>query len=130
MVSLRGIQPRHGDLHGRERNCQLTPVNDISTRPPAEKIILPRIIRAIRIIFCIVSGVSYLEIKNLHTHFTQRGGSLFSPSKNVVKAVDGVSLNLEKGEILGLVGESGCGKSTFSRTIMQLIPSTSGHGRP
>ncbi|MEX1049697.1 MAG: ATP-binding cassette domain-containing protein [Akkermansiaceae bacterium] len=70
--------------------------------------------------------MSYLEIKDLHTHFTQRGGSLFAPTKTVIRAVDGVTLNIEKGEILGLVGESGCGKSTFSRTIMQLIPTTSG----
>ncbi len=72
------------------------------------------------------NGVSYLEIKNLQTHFTQRTGSIFSPKKHVVKAVDGVNLSLEKGEILGLVGESGCGKSTLSRTIMQLIPATDG----
>ncbi len=70
--------------------------------------------------------MSYLEIKNLHTHFTQRSGSILTPSKHTVKAVDGVDLLLEKGEILGLVGESGCGKSTLSRTIMQLIPATSG----
>ena len=70
--------------------------------------------------------MSYLEINNLHTHFTQRTGSIFSGGKKVVKAVDGVSLTIEKGEILGLVGESGCGKSTLSRTIMQLIPATSG----
>lgn len=70
--------------------------------------------------------MAYLEIKDLHTHFTQRTGSIFTPGKNLVKAVDGVSLSLEKGEILGLVGESGCGKSTLSRTIMQLIPATSG----
>ena len=68
--------------------------------------------------------MSYLEIKNLHTHFTRRTGSVFSHGKHVVRAVDGVSLSLEKGEILGLVGESGCGKSTLSRTIMQLIPAT------
>ena len=71
-------------------------------------------------------AVAYLEVKNLHTHFTKRGGSIFAPEKHIVRAVDGVSLELEKGEILGLVGESGCGKSTFSRTIMQLIPPTSG----
>jgi ABC-type oligopeptide transport system ATPase subunit len=67
-----------------------------------------------------------LEITNLHTHFTQRSGSIFTSGKHVVRAVDGVSLSIEKGEILGLVGESGCGKSTLSRTIMQLIPATSG----
>ncbi|MEO5712013.1 MAG: ATP-binding cassette domain-containing protein [Luteolibacter sp.] len=82
--------------------------------------------RAIRPEVCILTGVSYLEIKNLHTHFTQRTGSVFSPGKHVVRAVDGVSLSIEKGEILGLVGESGCGKSTLSRTIMQLVRSTSG----
>jgi ABC-type glutathione transport system ATPase component len=71
-------------------------------------------------------GVAYLEISDLHTHFTQRGGSIFAPSKRIIRAVDGVSLTIEKGEILGLVGESGCGKSTLSRTIMQLIPATSG----
>ena len=83
-------------------------------------------IRAIQCEPCIISGVPYLQITDLHTHFTQRGGSIFSPTKQVVRAVDGVNLTLEKGEILGLVGESGCGKSTFSRTIMQLIPATSG----
>jgi len=71
-------------------------------------------------------GVAYLEIRNLHTHFTQRSGSIFAPKRKTIRAVDGVSLELEKGEILGLVGESGCGKSTLSRTVMQLIPPTSG----
>jgi oligopeptide transport system ATP-binding protein len=75
---------------------------------------------------CILTAVPYLEIRNLHTHFTQRGGSIFAPTKHVVRAVDGVDLSIEKGEILGLVGESGCGKSTLSRTVMQLIPATSG----
>lgn len=70
--------------------------------------------------------MSYLEIRDLHTHFSQRGGSFFAPSARVIRAVDGVDLTLEKGEILGLVGESGCGKSTLSRTIMQLVKSTSG----
>ena len=75
---------------------------------------------------CKLRRVSYLEIQNLHTHFTQRARTIFSPQKHVIRAVNGVSLSLEKGEILGLVGESGCGKSTLSRTIMQLVPATSG----
>ncbi|TVY08543.1 ABC transporter ATP-binding protein [Paenibacillus cremeus] len=55
-----------------------------------------------------------LEIKGLHTHFeTDRG---------VVPAVDGVDLYIEPGEVLGIVGESGCGKSVTSLSIMQLIP--------
>jgi len=70
--------------------------------------------------------VAYLELRNLHTHFKRNAGGLFRPSIKVTRAVDGVSLSVEKGEILGLVGESGCGKSSLSRTLMQLIPATSG----
>ena len=70
--------------------------------------------------------MAYLELHHLETHFTKMAGSLFSPSKEIIRAVDGVNLSIEKGEILGLVGESGCGKSTLSRTVMQLIPATSG----
>ena len=70
--------------------------------------------------------VSYLEIDDLYTHFTKRSGNPFSSKIETIRAVDGVSLKVEKGEILGLVGESGCGKSTLSRTVMQLIRPTSG----
>ncbi|MGE9269884.1 MAG: ATP-binding cassette domain-containing protein [Verrucomicrobiales bacterium] len=70
--------------------------------------------------------MSYLEIRELHTHFAKSSGSVFKPSKETIRAVNGVSLEVEKGEILGLVGESGCGKSTLSRTVMQLIRPTSG----
>lgn len=72
------------------------------------------------------SGVPYLEIHDLHTHFTRKQGGLIGGRRETIRAVDGVTLHVEKGEILGLVGESGCGKSTLSRTVMQLIPPTSG----
>ncbi len=67
----------------------------------------------------------YLELQNLTRYFEKKVGWLTSEIQ-VVKAVDGVSLEIEKGEILGLVGESGCGKSTLSRLVMQLLAPTSG----
>jgi len=70
--------------------------------------------------------MSFLELHDISTHFPISKGMLSGQTADKVKAVDGVSLQIEKGEILGLVGESGCGKSTLSRTIMQLIPATSG----
>ncbi|WP_052574079.1 ATP-binding cassette domain-containing protein [Haloferula sp. BvORR071] len=70
--------------------------------------------------------MAYLEIRDLQTHFKKRSGSIFAPTLETIRAVDGVSLSIERGEILGLVGESGCGKSTLSRTVMQLIRPTAG----
>ncbi|MFT6863751.1 MAG: oligopeptide transport system ATP-binding protein [Akkermansiaceae bacterium] len=70
--------------------------------------------------------MSFLKLQDLHTHFPVRGSGLISKTVELIKAVNGVSLSIEKGEILGLVGESGCGKSTLSRTVMQLQPATSG----
>ncbi len=67
----------------------------------------------------------FLELLDVHTYFPVRKGA-FGGVTDTVRAVNGVSLGLEKGEILGLVGESGCGKSTLSRTIMQLQPANSG----
>jgi oligopeptide transport system ATP-binding protein len=72
------------------------------------------------------SEVPYLEIRDLHTHFTHHSGGLFSPETHVTRAVNGLNLSVEKGEIMGIVGESGCGKTTLSRTILQLLPPTSG----
>jgi oligopeptide/dipeptide ABC transporter ATP-binding protein len=66
-----------------------------------------------------------LEVKNLVKHFPMRGGVL-SKVNGYVRAVDGVSFDLASRETLGLVGESGCGKSTTGRTILRLIEPTSG----
>ena len=75
---------------------------------------------------CFNPAVAYLEIQNLEKHFTRKAGGMLSSHTETVKAVNGVSLEIQKGEILGLVGESGCGKSTLSRMVMQLIPPTAG----
>ena len=69
-----------------------------------------------------------LEVRNLRTWFPIRRG-VFARTVGHVKAVDGVSFNVSSGKTLGLVGESGCGKTTVGRTILRLIPATSGEVR-
>jgi oligopeptide transport system ATP-binding protein len=75
-----------------------------------------------------------LEVRDLKVHFPFRRGSLLRPERGFIRAVDGVSFTLNAGETLGLVGESGCGKSTTARGVLNLIPPTSGEvlleGRP
>jgi oligopeptide transport system ATP-binding protein len=72
-----------------------------------------------------VSGEVLLEVRNLVKHF-EVGGGLFGGRRGTVRAVDGVSFSIRKGETLGLVGESGCGKTTTGRCILQLETATAG----
>src|SRR5947209_20418523 len=70
-------------------------------------------------------GTTLIDVKGLKVHFPIKGGVLGRTVANV-KAVDGVDLFVRRGETLGLVGESGCGKSTTGRAILQLIKPTAG----
>jgi peptide/nickel transport system ATP-binding protein/oligopeptide transport system ATP-binding protein len=69
-----------------------------------------------------------LEVENLVKHFPMRAGFL-QRQRGVVRAVDGVSFSISRGETLGLVGESGCGKTTLSRMVLKLIEPTAGRIR-
>ncbi len=67
-----------------------------------------------------------LEVKNLEKYFEVSGG-LFSRNKSTVKAVDGISFDIPFGSSLGLVGQSGCGKTTTARALSLLDPKTGGN---
>ena len=66
-----------------------------------------------------------LQVRDLKVHFPVQHG-LFSRVKAHVKAVDGISFSLAPGETLGLVGESGCGKTTLGRAVIRLVEPTAG----
>jgi oligopeptide transport system ATP-binding protein len=70
-------------------------------------------------------GAPLVQVRDLRTHFPIKRG-VFSKTVGYVKAVDGVSFHVHAGKTLGLVGESGCGKTTVGRTLLRLIPATSG----
>ena len=67
-----------------------------------------------------------LEVTDLHKHFPVGTVGVLGKPKAILHAVDGISLTLHRGETLGLVGESGCGKSTAARCIIGLHKATSG----
>ncbi|MBY0312137.1 MAG: ATP-binding cassette domain-containing protein [Phycisphaerales bacterium] len=71
------------------------------------------------------SSAPLLRVDGLHAHFPMKSGFL-QRTTGWVRAVDGVTLELARGETLGLVGESGCGKTTIGRAILRLLPATSG----
>ena len=72
------------------------------------------------------TGADLLRVEDLKVHFPLPGAGLFRKSAGAVKAVDGVSFTLTAGETLGLVGESGCGKSTTGLAVLRMQPVTSG----
>jgi len=72
-------------------------------------------------------GEVLVEVKDLKIHFPVTAGFVISRTIAVNKAVDGITFDIKRGETLGLVGESGCGKSTTGRGLLQLYKPTAGH---
>src|SRR3712207_8971813 len=73
-----------------------------------------------------LSSEVLLDVRDLKMHFPINEGVVVQRQVGAVKAVDGISLSINRGETLGLVGESGCGKSTAGRAILQLHKPTAG----
>jgi oligopeptide transport system ATP-binding protein len=83
-----------------------SPVAGIETNAPSEDVLI--------------------DVRDLKVHFPVSSGLKFWAKADIVRAVDGVTLTINRGETLGLVGESGCGKTTFGRSLLRLLPATSG----
>jgi oligopeptide transport system ATP-binding protein len=73
-----------------------------------------------------LSSAALLSVQDLKVHFHIGGGFLSRRRASLLKAVDGVSFDLRPGETLGLVGESGCGKTTLGRAVLRLLPNIEG----
>lgn len=72
------------------------------------------------------AAVALVETDNLQVHFPVRKGAILERQAGEIKAVDGVSFSIRRGETFGLVGESGCGKTTVARTLLKLESPTGG----
>jgi ABC-type glutathione transport system ATPase component len=72
------------------------------------------------------TGLPLVEVRDLRKHFPVTKGVLFQRAIGQVKAVDGVSFSIRRREALGLVGESGCGKSTIARCLLKLLAPSGG----
>jgi len=95
------------------------PGNPLTTSAPAGTATLPPT----------SSGEALVEVRDLVKHFPITKGILFQRKIGAVQAVDGVSFDVRRGETLGIVGETGCGKSTTARLVMRLLDATSGEVR-
>src|SRR5499427_7887424 len=73
-----------------------------------------------------LASAPLLSVQDLKIHFEIGGGWLSRSTAGIIKAVDGVSFDLKPGETLGLVGESGCGKTTLGRAVLRLLPNLQG----
>ncbi len=73
-----------------------------------------------------MSDPPLLQVQELSVHFPFSRGTILRPERGLIRAVDGISFEIGEGETLGLVGESGCGKSTTARAIVGLVKPTSG----
>jgi peptide/nickel transport system ATP-binding protein len=106
---------------------KLLTVSDFMTEEGKEKTVDPSRLETIekKFEYNDTDNPILLEVNDLKTHFPVKGG-IFGKTIDHIKAVDGVSFKLRKGKTLGLVGESGCGKTTLGRSILRLVEPTEG----